>query len=156
MGRPSRSRKRRDSSTNYRANEVAPSYRRVPYDPVSLNKKNFRRFAPFDTRLERRQPEIRKRIVNETVRISKRSPNYLFKVITNRVQKTVPQRYKPSFVNVAPTRISEDRVRISDHKKLPECQKRSVRKEIMHALNKAGKGGQKSPIWTRLSRKKCK
>lgn len=36
------------------------------------------------------------------------------------------------------------------------CEVRQERKEVMFATNKAGKVGQKSPVWTRLSRKVCK
>lgn len=35
------------------------------------------------------------------------------------------------------------------------CRKRAQRKQIMHATNRAGQSGQKSPIWTKESRLRC-
>lgn len=36
------------------------------------------------------------------------------------------------------------------------CEKRSERSEVMHAIGKAGKGGQKSPRFTSKSKVRCK
>jgi hypothetical protein len=36
------------------------------------------------------------------------------------------------------------------------CENRHVRREVMHALGKSGKGGQKKPVWTEKSKIKCK
>lgn len=37
------------------------------------------------------------------------------------------------------------------------CEQRQVRREVLFATNKAGKTGQKTPVWTELSKKvKCK
>ena len=36
------------------------------------------------------------------------------------------------------------------------CEQRSERKQIMFATGNAGKRGQKTPLWTELSRRKCK
>lgn len=36
------------------------------------------------------------------------------------------------------------------------CVQRSERKQVMFATNKAGRRGQRSPIWTKLSRVRCK
>jgi len=36
------------------------------------------------------------------------------------------------------------------------CVSRGVREEVMHALGHAGKGGQKSPVWTQKSKVRCK
>jgi hypothetical protein len=35
------------------------------------------------------------------------------------------------------------------------CVNRSIRKEVMHAINKTGQSGQKRPTWTEDSRKRC-
>lgn len=35
------------------------------------------------------------------------------------------------------------------------CQKRTERKQVLHAINKTGKTGQKSPQWSEISRIKC-
>lgn len=36
------------------------------------------------------------------------------------------------------------------------CRSRRERREVMFATNRAGRAGQKSPVWTEQSRKKCK
>lgn len=36
-----------------------------------------------------------------------------------------------------------------------ECVRRAQREEVLHALQKTGKAGQKSPIWTEKSKIKC-
>lgn len=36
------------------------------------------------------------------------------------------------------------------------CERRQTREEVLHALNKTGRSGQKRPIWNLNSRKRCK
>lgn len=36
------------------------------------------------------------------------------------------------------------------------CVSRAIRSEVIHAINKAGKVGQKPPRWTKLSKLRCK
>lgn len=46
-------------------------------------------------------------------------------------------------------------VATADRVTLPVCASRAIREEVMHAIGKSGKRGQKSPIWTKKSKVRC-
>lgn len=65
------------------------------------------------------------------------------------VAKTRPKK-KPQPKHLAIKHLTQDPISKTLH-----CVKRAIRKEIMHANNKAGRSGQKRPKWTEDSRKRC-
>lgn len=71
-------------------------------------------------------------------------------VITPSTPKTKPYR-QPNWSPVNQKKIEQPS---AVRKSL--CASRAERKQIMFATRKAGKAGQKTPVWTELSRKKCK
>lgn len=146
MGKSRRSR-RRDSFSF--ANEVAPSYRRVPYGRVS--KKKFSALRAADSR-NLRFGRNQKRSVYGRVKSHVR-------VLGSQYSKyrTTP---KSTHLWALSTTVGipqvHEVVRKVRSKILSVCERRSQRKEVLHAIKKTGKVGQKTPIWTKLSRKKCK
>lgn len=62
------------------------------------------------------------------------------------------QKYtQPNWSSVDQKKIEQPRLEPS------VCEQRTVRREVLFATNKAGKTGQKTPIWTELSKKvRCK
>lgn len=66
-----------------------------------------------------------------------------------------PEMTSPGVLPVT-SPVAPDSPPIPRDEALEECTRRSIRKEIIHALGHAGKGGQKTPIWTDKSKKiKC-
>lgn len=58
---------------------------------------------------------------------------------------------QPNWSSVDQKKIEQPRLEPS------VCEQRTVRREVLFATNKAGKTGQKTPVWTELSKKvKCK
>lgn len=67
-------------------------------------------------------------------------------------QTPAPKHSKPSKPYTQPNWSSVDPKKIEQP---TLCEERSTRKQVMFATNKAGKTGQKTPVWTEKSRKKC-
>lgn len=145
MGR-SKNRKRRGTLTT-----VAPSYRSVPYSRVS--KKNFRRFAPISG-AEYRRGNTRK-VVNNGVRLPRKVLKVFNSVPRRALQKSESLSSMVSRLSGTVVLSPESQTR-RVRKVRTVCERRSVREQVMHALNKTGLVGQKTPRWTKESRKKCK
>lgn len=71
-------------------------------------------------------------------------------VITPSTPKTKPY-VQPNWSDVTKKKIEQPS---AVRKSL--CDQRAERKQILFAKGKAGQAGQKTPVWTELSRKKCK
>lgn len=82
--------------------------------------------------------------VFSTATVSKR-PTRRINVNTHRVNKISRLR----FAQVKPVSV-----KVFSEKSI--CQRRAERAEVIHATGKAGKGGQKSPRFTRNSKVRCK
>lgn len=70
-----------------------------------------------------------------------------------RLAKIVTQQQKPNFpktYGVATPKLTKQELKVLD-----VCESRREREQVLHANNKTGKSGQKSPIWTRKSKIKC-
>lgn len=116
----------------------------------------------------------RSQIANSKLRSSSRSRDYKFPDLT-RVQDF--RRFRPDEVfyvsrnfDTTRSRISSPRVRVFEPakkfrvplilsfdypKRVILCVRRKVRKEVLHALRKTGKGGQKRPRRTPYSNVRC-
>jgi len=99
------------------------------------------------------------------------SPNYSSRRVPKRTPSRVPSRPRP-----IPTRANGRSVRsilssgvwspaggtpsqtpgpVTERSSMV-CVRRSTRREVLHALHKTGKSGQKSPIYNRLSKIHCR
>lgn len=144
MGKSNRSRKRRDSLTNF----VAPSkYRFVPY--ARFSKKKFSALRAGDYTNPRRGRNTNKRNTHgPTISVIKNPQRR-----TRSVPSNVYSLRSLSGTVVLDTAKAEKR---SVRSVRTVCEKRSTREQVMHALHKTGKVGQKTPRWTILSKRKCK
>lgn len=138
--------RRRVLSSNINARRSLPTQRFVPY---GVQQKKFRRFAPnYNSSRGERQ---------NAGRSSDRG--FRFRVVRglSSVSRTSsPSRWTDALKRIRTSMaLSTDVVKNKGNKK-SVCASRSERKEVMHATGKAGRVGQKSPVWTLLSRRRCK
>lgn len=119
-----------------------------PYKP---NWDDFRRSSIWPIRISRNEWKIRelKRLQRQAVRLS---PNVNF----NRPTLPSPARYRPDRMFDLGVVAAAAPAAGQDQEETPVCVERQVRKEVMFATGKAGRVGQKSPVWTRKSRVRCK
>ena len=106
----------------------------------------------FGLKLDNSFVESRRRLPSSTPQRNKneiRKPKNDAKSVTyqSRVPAAVPAFSNPLSKTYAAAPVVAGKVRV--------CQQRATRKEVIHALNHAGKGGQKKPVRTELSNIKC-
>lgn len=142
MGKSSRTNRRREARQSLPTKTVR---RYVPYSNVS---KKFRRFAPnynsSRTATGKGTRYVTKRglrVIQNRQRRSRSVPN------TGNLLRSMSGTVV--FDSITPQRNVRKKVRTV-------CEQRSVREQVLHALKKTGRSGQKTPVWTMLSKKRCK
>lgn len=156
----------RNSSTRRRETNEFPN-RRLPPDPISVLR--FRQFAgQLSAREDRRtwHPEGPFRSA-----ASLSSTRHRLKVIQHPAVRRTPYRSPLATLRhlrslVSPghlvgtalspiTKPISERVAFVDPRRVITCIRRRIREEVLHALRKTGKTGQRRPKWTEYSHVSC-
>lgn len=70
--------------------------------------------------------------------------------VKSQLAKTQKKSTFPKTYGVATPRLTQQETKVLD-----VCESRRERTQVLHALNKSGKVGQRRPIWTKKSKVRC-